>query len=88
MFNLGNTQTAVSMPLRQCLVMSVMYGDFHHFPVGLFGPDVIYRVVHGVTGECPEKILNSSNTNILLVFAPDTDVNRNRVKIQLECQSS
>ena len=43
-------------------------------------------MVHGVTGECPEKILNSSNTDILLVFAPEADVNR--VKVQLECQSS
>ena len=73
-------------PLRQYLVMSLMYGDSHHLTVGLFGPEVVSRVVHGVTGECPEKILNSSNTDILLVFGPEADVNR--VKVQLECQSS
>ena len=42
--------------------------------------------MYGVTGECPERIFNSGNTDIRLVFAPETDVNR--VKVQLECQSS
>ena len=76
----------MNVPLRQCLVMSVMYGDTHHLPVGLFGPEIVSRMVHGVTGEYPERILNSANTDILLVFAPEADVNR--VKVQLECQSS
>ena len=76
----------MSVPLRQCLVMSVMFGDSHQLPAGLFSPDVVSRVVFGITGELPQKIFNSSETNILLVFAPETDVNR--VKVQLECQSS
>ena len=63
-----------------------MYGDTPHLPVGLFAPEVVSRVVHGVTGESPERILNSTNTDSLLVFASEADVNR--VKIQLECQSS
>ena len=66
--------------------MSVMYDDTHHLPVGLFGPEVVSKMVHGVTGECPERIFNSANTDILLVFALGDDVNR--VKVQLDCQSS
>ena len=69
MFELSNTQPRMSVPLRQCLVMSVVYGDSHYLPVGLFGPDVVNRMVHGVTGECPERIFNSSNADMLLVFA-------------------
>ena len=72
MLNLGDTQVSMSVPLRQCLVMSVMYGDTHHLPAGQFGPGVVSRMVHGVTGECPERIFNSANTDILLVFAPNT----------------
>ena len=86
MFELNNNQSRMSVPLRQCLVMSVMYGDSHQLPAALFGPDIVSKVVVGVTGEYPEKILNSPATDILLVFAPDTDINR--VKVQLECQSS
>ena len=86
MFELNNTQSRMSVPLGQCLVMCVMYGNSHQLPAALFGPDIVSKVVVGVTGECPEKILNSPATDILLVFAPDTDINR--VKVQLECQSS
>ena len=66
--------------------MSVMYGDSHHLPAALFSPDLVSKVVVGVTGECPEKILTSPATDILLVFAPAADINR--VKVQLECQFS
>ena len=66
--------------------MSVMYGDSHQLPAALFDPDSVSRVVVGVTGEYPEQILSSPATDILLVFASDTDINR--VKVQLECQSS
>ena len=74
------------MPLRQCLVMSVLYGDSHYLPAALFSSDLVSNVVVGVTGEFPEKILTSSHTDILLVFASSVDINR--VKVQLECQSS
>ena len=84
--DLSNTQASMSVPLRQCLVMSVMYGESHQLPVELFGPDIVSRVVLGITGECPEKILNSPTTDILLVFVSEVDVNR--VKVQLECQGS
>ena len=86
MFELSNTQSRMSVSLRQCLVMSVMYGNSHHLPAALFGSDLVSNVVMGVTGERPEKILTSSHTDILLVFAPGVDINR--VKVQLECQSS
>ena len=65
------------------LVMSVLFGDTHQLPAALFGVELVSRVVVGVTGEYPEKILYSSDNDILLVFGPDVDINR--VKVQLEC---
>ena len=41
------------MPIRQCLVMSVMYGDSQCLPADLFSLGVVSRVVFGITGECP-----------------------------------
>ena len=84
--DLSNAPSSMSVPLRQCLVINVMYGESHQLPVELFGPDVVSRVVLGITGECPEKILHSPTADILLVFASEVDVNR--VKVQLECQAS
>ena len=86
MFDSTNTQPRVSVPLRQCLVMSVLFGDSHCLPAGLFSPDLVSRVVFGITGECPQRIFQSSETDNLLVFAPETDISR--VKVQLKCQSS
>ena len=86
MFDLTNTQPRVSVPLRQCLVMSVLFEDSHCLPAGLFSPDLVSRVVFRITGECPQRIFQSSESDNLLVFAPETDVSR--VKVQLECQSS
>ena len=63
MFTINNTQQGVSVPLRQCLVMSVLFGESHQLPASLFGPDLVSRVVVGVTGESPEKILYSSTTD-------------------------
>ena len=74
--DLSNTQAGMSAPLRQCLEMSVMYGESHQLPGKLFGPDIVSRVVLGITVECPEKILDSPTTDILLVFASELDVNR------------
>ena len=59
MFELNNAQSRMSMPIRQCLVMSVMFGYSHQLPAALFSPDIVSRVLVGVTGECPEKILSS-----------------------------
>ena len=83
---LNNILPRMSVPLRQCLVTSVMYGDSHQLPAALFSKDSVSKVVEGVTGECPDEILSSLDADILLVFAPDADINR--VKVQLECQSS
>ena len=58
MFDLIDTQPSVSVPLRQCLVMSVLYGDSHCLPAGLFSPDIISRVVFGITGEFPQRVFN------------------------------
>ena len=65
----------MSVPLRQCLVMSVLYGESHQLPATLFSPDLVRQVVVGVSGECPEQILYSPNTEILLVYNPAVDVN-------------
>ena len=45
-----NTLQSVRVPLRQCLVMSVLYGDSHQLPATLFGADLVSSVVMGVTG--------------------------------------
>ena len=81
MIDMSNAQVGMSVPLKQCLVMSVMLGDSHQLPAALFGPDLVSRVVMGVTGEGLERVLYSSSHDILLVFATDTDINR--VKVQL-----
>ena len=86
MFDLIDTQPSVSVPLRQCLVMSVLYGDSHCLPAGLFSPDIISRVVFGITGEFPQRVFQSSTIDNLLVVCSRTDVNQ--VKNRLECQSS
>ena len=78
----------MSVPLRQCLVMSVLYGDSHRLPAGLFSPDIISRVVFGITGEFPQRVFQSSTIDNLLVFAPEADVNQvkksARMSIQLD----
>ena len=58
----------MSVPLRQCLVMSVVYGDSHQLPANLFGPEVVRQVVVGVTGEDPEQLFYSSAADILMVY--------------------
>ena len=83
---MNSTQTGVSVPLRQCLVMSVLFGESHQLPAALFSPEVVSKVVVGVTGEYPEKILYSPATDILLVYGSEIDINR--VKVQLECLAS
>ena len=52
---MNSTQTGMSVPLRQCLVMSVLFGESYQLPAALFGPEVVSRVVVGVTGEAPEE---------------------------------
>ena len=52
----------------------------------MWGPDLVGRVLVGVTGEYPQKVLYSSATDILLVYSPDVDINR--AKVQLECVAS
>ena len=86
MLPMNITQTGVSVPLRQCLVMSVLFGESHQLPAALFSPEVVSKVVVGVTGEYPEKILYSPATDILLVYGSEIDINR--VKVQLECLAS
>ena len=66
--------------------MSVLYGDSHQLPATLFDADLVGKVVMGVTGELPEKILHSNGNDILLVFGQGVDINR--VKVQLECQAN
>ena len=83
---MNSTQTGMSVPLRQCLVMSVLFGESHQLPAALFSPEVVSKVVVGVTGEYPEKILYSPATDILLVYGLEIDINR--VKAQLECLAS
>ena len=61
---MNSTQTGMSVPLRQCLVMSVLFAESHQLPAALFSPEVVSKVVVGVTGEYPEKILYSP----LLIF--------------------
>ena len=86
MSDLNNFTGCVSVPLRQCLVMSVVFGESHQLPAGLFSAELISRAVMVITGEMTERIFVSSSTNILLVFATEADVNR--IKVQLENQSS
>ena len=86
MFDMNTVPTHMSVPLRQCLVMSLLYGDSHQLYAALFASNLVCQVVVGVTGECPEKILYSPTVHILLVFRPKADINR--VKVQLECQAS
>ena len=74
------------MPLRQYLVISVIFGDSHHLPADLFSSDLVSRVVFGITGECPQRLFRSYGTDILLVFASKVDVNK--VKVQMKYQSS
>ena len=85
-FDMNTVHTSISMPLRQCVVKSVLYGDSHQLPAALFASDLVCHVAVGVTGECPEKFLYSSTVDILLVFGPKADINR--VKFKLECQAS
>ena len=86
MHSMDNSLKCESVPLRQCLVMSVLYGESHQLPARLFGAQVVNQVVVGVTGECPDLILYSSGTDFPLVHGPGVDINR--VRIQLEYQSS
>ena len=76
----------MSVPIRQCLVMSVLFGESHQLPGTLFSPDLVGKVLVGVTGEYPEKVLYSSAADILLVYSCNVDINR--VKVQLECLAS
>ena len=76
----------MSVPIRQCLGMSVLLGDTHQLPTTLFSSDLVSRMLVGVTGECPEKVMYSAATDILLVYNVDVDINR--VKVQLESLAS
>ena len=67
MFDMNTTHVSMSVPLRQCLVMSVLYGNSHQLPAALFASNLVCQVVVGVTGEYPEKILYSPAVDILLV---------------------
>ena len=82
MFTMNSTQPSMSVPIRQCLFMSVLFGESHQLPPTLFSPDLVGRVLVGVTAEYPEKVLYSSTIDILLVYSADVDINR--VKVQLE----
>ena len=53
MLPMNGTQTGVSVPLRQCLVMRVLFGESHQLPAALFSPAMVSKVVVGVTGEYP-----------------------------------
>ena len=86
MLPMNSTQIGVSVPLRQCLVMRVLFGESHQLPAALFSPEVVSKVVVGVTEAYPDKILYSSVTDILLVYGSEIDINR--VKVQLECLAS
>ena len=86
MFTMNNTQPSMSVPIRQCLVMNVLYGESCQLPTTLFSPNLVGRVLVEVTGEYPEKVLYSSATDILLVYGSDVDINR--VKVQLESLAS
>ena len=86
MSDLNNITGCVSVPLRQCLVMSVVFGESHQLPAELFSAELISRVVMMITGEMTERIFMSSSTDILLVFGIEADVNR--IKVQMENQSS
>ena len=86
MFTMNNTQPGMSVPIRQCLVISVLFGETHQLPSTLFSPELVSRVLVGVTGECPEKVMYSSATDILLLYGVDVDINR--VKVQLESLAS
>ena len=66
---LSTANSCVCVPLRQSLIISVTPVEGCSLPAGLFSPDVISRLVYGVTGECPWKILISDGSEILLVFA-------------------
>ena len=50
MFPMNGTQAGMSVPFRQCLVMSVLFGESHQLPAALFSPEVVSKVVVGVTG--------------------------------------
>ena len=82
---LSATQHSMSVPLRHSLVMSVTLVKECFLPAGLFSPDIVGRLVLGVTDECSLKILVSSGSEILLIFA---GVDNTRLKVQLECPSS
>ena len=64
MFDMNTVPTSMSVPLRQCLVMSVLYGDSHQLPAALFASNLVCQVVVGVTGECPEIILYSPTVSL------------------------
>ena len=65
---LSATQHSMSVPLRHSLVMSVTLGKECFLPAGLFSPDIVGRLVLGVTDECLLKILVSSGSEILLIL--------------------
>ena len=79
MSDLNNITGCMSVPLRQCLVMSVVFGESHQLPAELFSAELISRVVMVITGEMTERIFMSSSTDILLVFGIAADVNRIKV---------
>ena len=71
---LSTTNTSVSVPLRQSLVMSVALGEAHPLLAGLFSPDSIGRLVLIVTGVFPERLFLTEGSTILLVFPTASDI--------------
>ena len=71
---LSTTNTSVSVPLRQSLVMSVALGEAHPLLAGLFSPDSIGRLVLIVTGVFPERLFLTEGSTTLLVFPTTTDI--------------
>ena len=71
---LSSTNTSMSVPLRQSLVMSVVLGEAHPLAAGLFSPDSTGRLVSIVTGVFPERLFFAEGSTILLIFPITTDI--------------
>ena len=65
---LNNSNTCMSVTLRQSLVMSVMMGDNYSLPSDMFSSEVVLKLVSVVTGICPEQIFFSGMTEIFVSF--------------------
>ena len=65
---LSITNTGVSVSIRQSLVMSVVLGEAHPLPAGLFSPKSVGKLISVVSGILPEKLFFSGRSDILLIF--------------------